>query len=71
MNYTVEDYFTDALKSTDEDRYFVCRRFDILLRKQGDKFYPALNHSNLIMIQMSVSDLFFNSHFLKYTPNED
>lgn len=71
MSQTVEEYFTNALSKTEENKYFVCRRFDILLRKQNGKFYPAINWSNLILVQMAVSEKFFHDFFIKYTPNED
>lgn len=71
MENSVEEYFKNALLSTDESKYFVCRRFDILLRKQEGKFYPAINNRNLIFIQMSVSAPFFQNLFLNYNPNEN
>jgi hypothetical protein len=71
MENTVEEYFTKALSATEENKYFVCRRFDVLLRKKDGKFYAAINWSNLILVQMSVSDSFFKTHFLKHNPNEN
>ena len=71
MQDKLEDYFKDALIQTTERQYFVCRRFDILLRKHEGKFYPAINSRNLIFIQMSVSAPFFETVFLNYNPNED
>jgi hypothetical protein len=71
MENSVEDYFTKALSLTDESKYFVCRRFDILLRKKEGKFYAAINWSNLVLIQMAVSESFFKTFFLKHTPNEN
>lgn len=71
MENSVEDYFTNVLSSTEEKKYFVCRRFDILLRKKEGKFYPVMNWSNLVLVQMAVSESFFKTYFLKYTPNEN
>jgi len=71
MEDNLEKYFEKALLSTDDQKYFVCRRFDILLRKQGGKFYPAINSRNLIFIQMSVSEPFFENAFMKINPNEN
>lgn len=71
MENSVEEYFTNALSSTEENKYFVCRRFDVLLRKKEGKFYPAMNWSNLILVQMTVSEPFFKTYFIKYTPNEN
>lgn len=71
MEDNLEKYFEKALLSTDDQKYFVCRRFDILLRKQQGKFYPAINSRNLIFIQMSVSEPFFENVFISYNPNEN
>ena len=71
MENSVEDYFTKALSLTDESKYFVCRRFDILLRKKEGKFYAAINWGNLVLVQMAVSESFFKTYFIKYTPNEN
>jgi hypothetical protein len=71
MENTVEQYFTKALLETEENKYFVCRRFDVLLRKKEGKFYAAINWSNLILVQMAVSESFFKTFFIKHTPNEN
>jgi hypothetical protein len=71
MENTVEQYFSKALSETEENKYFVCRRFDVLLRKKEGKFYPTINWSNLILVEMAVSESFFKTYFLKYTPNEN
>ena len=71
MENTVEQYFTKALSDTEENKYFVCRRFDVLLRKKEGKFYAAINWGNLVLVQMAVSESFFKTYFIKYTPNEN
>jgi hypothetical protein len=71
MENLVEQYFTKALSETKENKYFVCRRFDVLLRKKEGKFYAAMNWSNLILVQMAVTESFFKTFFLKHTPNEN
>lgn len=71
MENTVEEYFSRALIETEDNKYFVCRRFDLLLRKKEGKFYPAINWSNLVLVQMAVSESFFKTYFIKYTPNEN
>lgn len=71
MENAVEEYFTKALTETEENKYFVCRRFDVLLRKKEGKFYAAINWGNLVLVQMAVSELFFKTYFIKYTPNEN
>ena len=71
MENTVEQYFTKALSETEENKYFVCRRFDVLLRKKEGKFYAAINWGNLVSVQMAVSESFFKTYFIKYTPNEN
>ena len=71
MENAVEEYFTKALLETEENKYFVCRRFDVLLRKKEGKFYAAINWGNLVLVQMAVSESFFKTYFIKYTPNEN
>jgi|694.fasta_scaffold19860_10 hypothetical protein len=71
MENAVEEYFTKALTETEENKYFVCRRFDVLLRKKEGKFYAAINWGNLVLVQMAVSESFFKTYFIKYTPNEN
>jgi hypothetical protein len=71
MENTVEEYFSRALTETEDNKYFVCRRFDLLLRKKEGKFYPAINWHNLVLVQMAVSESFFKTYFIKYTPNEN
>jgi hypothetical protein len=71
MENLVEEYFSRALTETEDNKYFVCRRFDLLLRKKEGKFYPAINWSNLVLVQMAVSESFFKTYFIKYTPNEN
>ena len=71
MENAVEEYFTKALTETEENKYFVCRRFDVLLRKKEGKFYAAINWGNLVSVQMAVSESFFKTYFIKYTPNEN
>ena len=71
MENAVEEDFTKALTETEENKYFVCRRFDVLLRKKEGKFYAAINCGNLVLVQMAVSESFFKTYFIKYTPNEN
>lgn len=63
MENTVEEYFSKGIKLTGDNKYFVCLRFDILLKKKNGKFYPVVNNRNLIFIQMSVSVFFFEKFF--------
>lgn len=71
MENLVEEYFSRALTETEDKKYFVCRRFDVLLRKEEGKFYAAINWGNLVLVQMAVSESFFKTYFIKYTPNEN
>jgi hypothetical protein len=71
MENTVEQYFSKALSETEENKYFVCRRFDVLLRKKAGKFYAAMNWTNLILVEMAVSESFFKTFFIKHIPNEN
>jgi hypothetical protein len=43
----------------------------VLLRKKEGKFYAAINWGNLVLVQMAVSESFFKTYFIKYTPNEN
>jgi hypothetical protein len=65
----IEEMFANGLSSTQEGQYYVCRKFDILLRKRKGKFYPAINHENLAIIRKTVSSEFYQNTFNEERPD--